>query len=289
MAADAPLSMHCPPLVAWSERLPLQVVLYGRDGALIEEGLAQLGPQAVGVDYFGPLSGAPRQQKLGERGMVVYPSGVEELVDNIHRLARGGVLVRLASGPGLLEQARLAASLGLPVDLLYNRSAISQEQAGGLLEHYLHHHALQAPLEPFHTILACLLDSRNLDLWELARCNPERYLFADQEGNLAASYDDLAAGRCLGSVWDPPGAWQQSGPGRGLREYQEGLPRLQPECLACQFFFFCRGFLRYQAASCQAWQEAFALLSQALGEIAQAREQWRALAGRDQGAGGEPS
>jgi hypothetical protein len=277
--------VHIPPELARSTHLPKRLILYGDQGPALTEALDHLGKKVLGVDFLGPLDQLPRREMLADLSLTILLREVEELVEHVHRLPRESpVLVRLSGGDSLTHRTRITASLGLAVDLLYSHRLLDSAKLDELLKHYLYHKALRAPLEPFHSILDSLLVERNLDFWEAASLNPDHFLFADREGNLALSYKQLERGLFMGSLQDDPANWEQ---GQGRKEfdaYLAGLSRQPSVCLSCHFFFFCRGFLLFDAKSCRAWQDVFTSLLKAFGEINPAREQWRDLSEQEQAA-----
>jgi radical SAM protein with 4Fe4S-binding SPASM domain len=263
---------HTPPFAHLIDILPPGVVLYGADGAALTQALRYCSRKVIGVDFMGPLSEIPPAEILGSVDVVLYTEGEKELIKNFHHLPRRKVLCRIPSGSGLFDSIKLVASLNIVPDLLQNLEEISAEQALDVVRYYLHHRALQVPIEPFHSILSRLVLSQNLDLWEMARYNPDHFVFLDAEGNVGLSYEDLADKRFLGNIHQDPVSWKKSEVYKDLSRYLDELPQTHPECLACPFFFFCRGYMRYKRAECSTLTAVLEELHQASVEINELRE-----------------
>lgn len=63
-------------------------------------------------------------------------------------------------------------SMKIAVDLLYRIDHMGKDTVLNILNHYLHHASLAAPVEPFHSILMSRLKERKISIWSLHQLSP---------------------------------------------------------------------------------------------------------------------
>jgi hypothetical protein len=156
------------------------------------------------------------------------------------------VRVTMPASPGFMKALRLAASLGLSVRLLPGQP--STEGLAELTEaadFYLHHSAVEAPIEPFHTLLVMQRDTASTrTLWEILERDPASFEELDAEGRARWPRDFVA-------------------------QHINGLVGRGAECAACRWQDVCAGYFKWPdpSYSCTGVQRLFAHLEGAAEEI----------------------
>ncbi|MBN1421143.1 MAG: radical SAM protein [Planctomycetes bacterium] len=133
------------------------------------------------------------------------------------------------------------------------------------IERYLHDPGVRSPLEPYHGLFLAIAKGLDISLWDVAGPCPERRVFFDARGNVAADADDLAAGRFLGATGDPPARWLASGRAREIARARSTGPG--DPCIACPAFRLCRGRTRFAGGECGATRAIVETLFRAAAEI----------------------
>jgi len=151
----------------------------------------------------------------------------------------------------------LAAGLGISWE--------SGEDPRAALDTYLHDPAVRSPIEPFHGLLIALTKELDISLWEIAGPSPERRIFFDRRGNVAADPEDLEAGRTLGTMADPPARWLTAGRAREIERARSAGPG--DPCIACSAFRLCRGRTRFAGGDCESMRAVVETLFRAAAEI----------------------
>ncbi|MDB6153063.1 MAG: hypothetical protein JWL90_1516, partial [Chthoniobacteraceae bacterium] len=162
------------------------------------------------------------------------------------------VRVTIYGKPGVLKAARLAASLGLPIRILPGQPSV--EAAAQLLqvaEFYLRDPMVQAPIEPFHSMLATM--GGVATLWTMLEEDP--LVFAHHD----------AAGRAI-----LPRTTQPARP-EFIRTHLAGLIAENAECVDCPWQQACGGYFKWSDRnySCAGVKPLFACMHAAMVEIGQ--------------------
>jgi hypothetical protein len=149
---------------------------------------------------------------------------------------------------------RLAASLGLSIRILPGQpSAETLEQLDEAAEFYLHDPMVQAPVEPFHSLLATMRGTATGTLWAMLEDDPSVFAHHDIAGraNLPRSV--------------------QPAPPEFVREHLASLINEGAECATCPWQQPCAGYFKWpdRGYSCAGVKTLFAHIHTAAEEIGQ--------------------
>lgn len=164
------------------------------------------------------------------------------------------VRVTIPAAPGLVKAVRLAASLGLAMRILPGQpSAETLAELGEAAEFYLRDPMVQAPVEPFHSLLATMRGTADGMLWTILEDDPAVFAHYDAKGReiLARSTQPV-----------PPDF---------VREHFASLIAEETECATCPWQEVCAGYFKWpdRGYSCAGVKLLFALLDTAAEEIGQ--------------------
>jgi hypothetical protein len=155
------------------------------------------------------------------------------------------VRVTLPARPGMMKALRLAASLQLPVRLLPGQpDAAALECLKEAADFYLHDTLVDAPIEPFHSVLAAMRGACDDNLWRITEHDPALFDRRALEGPAAL----------------PP---------HFVSSHFADLVAQGAECATCPWQHGCTGYFKWPDASysCAGVKELFGLLEDAAAEI----------------------
>ncbi len=162
------------------------------------------------------------------------------------------VRVTIPAVPGLLKATRLAASLGLQIRILPGQApAEALVHLEEVVDFYLHDPMVEAPIEPFHSLLACLRSGEMETLWRILEEDPEVFAHIDTDGQCILPRSTQAA---------PPSFVQD----HFSRLIEEGA-----ECASCPWQPMCAGYFKWPdpAYCCEGVKRLFAQIKAAADEI----------------------
>ncbi|HSI83053.1 MAG: hypothetical protein ACAI35_01195 [Candidatus Methylacidiphilales bacterium] len=176
------------------------------------------------------------------------------------------VRITMPATSGFSKAVRLAASLGLPVRILPGQPdediLLELEQAA---DFYLHHAMVEAPMEPFHTILAMMHEHSSTKtyalgaLWVILEEDPALYVRLNTEGvplmpRTGRPVEQNALSRIADFVSD----------------HMNSLLAEGAECATCEWQEPCGGYFKWpdRNYSCRGVRHLFAGLHAASREMA---------------------
>ena len=230
-----------------------------------EEFLRWLSDPAPGLQWLqvegllgDPEPWAVAAQGGGELPLDVVMTDPEAEFAQLYRLvdvrATRDVRVTIPAAPGLVKAARLAASLSLPIRILPGQpSAETLAEIDEAAEFYLHDPMVQAPVEPFHSLLATMRDTAAGTLWAILEDDPSIFAHQDTEGRTTLPRSEQPA---------PPDF---------VREHLASLIAENAECADCPWQQPCAGYFKWpdRGYSCAGVKALFAHLHSAAEEIGQ--------------------
>lgn len=187
--------------------------------------------------------------------LMTNPAAQAPLLHRVARAQRRGRVVRITvpAIPGVLAALRVAASLGLRVRLALGQPSDDVlEELRATVDLYLRGPGTEAPVEPWHSALACVLGHGSPRLWEILEHDPERHRFSDASGR---ETDPLGAGEPL--------------PASFVADLEARLEAAGAECLACELRAFCGGYFKWPdpAYRCTGVRALFAAVRAAADEL----------------------
>ncbi len=172
-------------------------------------------------------------------------------------LAVRDVRVSMPATPGFLKAVRLAASLGLPVQLLPGQpSAEALQELAEVLTFYLHDPMVEAPIEFFHSALAWMRGSQTGSLWIIFEEDPAIFRHYDSNGQ-----PELP--RTARPLVEETSSYDF------VKSHLARLIGEGAECATCPWQLLCQGYFKWPdpTYSCHGVKQLFAALRAAADEI----------------------
>jgi len=164
------------------------------------------------------------------------------------RLSRE-VRVTMPATPGFMKALRLAASLHLAVRLLPRQpDTATLTELTEAVTFYLHDSAVEAPIEPFHSLLAQMRGTAPpVTLWEILEEDPAAFVHLDGAGQPRQAADFVA-------------------------QHVRRIVEQGGECATCPWIGMCAGYFKWPDASysCAGVQRLIGYIESAAEEISQA-------------------
>lgn len=256
--SDQPLLFLPPEIAAAQEERAFVVIVRTR-----EEFLRWLREPAPGLQWLqvegligDPEPWAAAAQGGGEVALDVVMTDPAAEFALLYRLvdvrATRDVRVTIPAAPGLVKAVRLAASLGLSIRILPGQpSAETLAELGETAEFYLHDPMVQAPVEPFHSLLAMMRGTPSGTLWAIIEDDPA--IFAHHD----------AAGRAILP------RTTQSAPPDFVHEHLASLIAENAECATCPWQQPCASYFKWpdRGYSCAGVKALLTRLHDAAEEI----------------------
>jgi len=205
-----------------------------------------------------PEPWAEAAQGSDEVPLDVIMTDPEAEFSHLYRLvdvrAARDVRVTIPAAPGVLKAVRLAASLGLLIRILPGQPA--DELLAFLREiviFYLHDPMVEAPIEPFHSLLSTFRGHETETLWTILEEDPDIFAHLDSQGRAILPRSARPA---------PP---------MFVRDHLARLIEERTECSDCPWQQTCAGFFKWPEPtySCEGVKQLFAQIKAAADEIAE--------------------
>jgi len=142
------------------------------------------------------------------------------------------VRVSIPTKPGFTKAVRLAAALRFEIKLEIDQPSPSETaELTDALNYYLHNSAVEAPVEPFHSLLQEFYGVNRGSLWSIQEEHPGQYHEIGDDGI------EVPHGR-LADL--PLGGLQET----ALEQFEQTLLSSDAECTCCVFRAVCRGYFK---------------------------------------------
>lgn len=155
------------------------------------------------------------------------------------------VRVTIPAAPGCMKALRLASSLQLSVRLLPGQpDAAALAELTEAVHFYLHDPMVEAPVEPFHSLLSAFRSTDDGTLWTFLEQDPATFRYPDAEGLPLLQRDFVET-------------------------HLAGLIEHGAECAACRWQPVCAGYFKWPdpAYTCAGVKALFATIEDAADEI----------------------
>lgn len=187
--------------------------------------------------------------------LLTDPAAQAPLLHRVARAQRRGRALRVTvpAIPGALAAVRVAVSLGLRVRLdLGQPSEGVLDELRATVDLYLRGPGTEAPVEPWHSALACVLGRGSPRLWEILEHDPQRHRFFNESGRET----------------DPRGG-ELPLDASFVADHEARLEASGAECVSCELRGFCGGYFKWPdpAYRCTGVRAVFAALSAAADEL----------------------
>lgn len=257
---DQPLPFLSSELIAEQEERVFVAVVRTRDEFL--RWLCDSSPGLQWLQVEGLLgdaeSWAAAAQGVGDVPLDVIMTHPDRQFGHLYRLvdvrAARDVRVTIPAAAGLMKAVRLAASLGLPIRVAPGQpSEEALAQFDEAAEFYLRDSMVQAPVEPFHSMLAAMRGAAVGTLWTITEDDPA--VFAHQDADGCATLPRST----------------QPAPPEFVRGHLASLIAEGAECADCPWQELCGGYFKWpdRAYSCAGVKQLFARIEAAAEEIGQ--------------------
>lgn len=203
-----------------------------------------------------PEAWAEAAQGAGDVPLDVIMTDPETEFSQLYRLvdvsAARDVRVTIPVTKGFSKAVRLAASLGLPIRILPGQP--TAEMLAGLeemAEFYLRDPTVEAPVEPFHSLLVAMRGAAAGTLWTILEDDPDVFAHLNPEGRAILPRSSEPA---------PPGF---------VSGHLERLVEQRAECADCAWQELCVGYFKWpdSAYRCDGVKQLFARIAAAADEI----------------------
>jgi hypothetical protein len=191
---------------------------------------------------------------------------VHEVVRNTvnHRLV---LLIR--PDPSALRRVNLLGEFNIPMHLDMSAQSAETDVLAALLNHYLHSPTLNAHIAPFNALMKHAMRGKGFSLWDTEYEKPGRYLYISDRGEVTLSKRFSEAGIHFGttsSEWEEIAASEAY---NRLLRYKDELFKGGEECVYCESFGFCEGYLKAvdPSVSCEGWQAVFNRIRRTVKEV----------------------
>lgn len=233
--SDQPL-LFLPAEIADAQEMAFVVIIRTR-----EQFLHWLRESASGLQWLqvegllgDPEPWAAAAQGDGDVSLDVVLADPQAEFAQLYRLvdvrATRDVRVTIPATPGFLKAVRLAASLGLPIRVLPGQPSVETvAQLNEAAEFYLGDPMVQAPLEPFHSLLAGMRGAASGTLWTILEDDPAIFAHHDTSSRTILPRTTHAA---------PP---------EFVAEHLAGLLAENAECTTCPWQQACAGYFKWPA------------------------------------------
>ena len=259
--------------------LPGKVILIAESMEEAQSALGTNRDKVVRLHFVGPISEFRYVSELADLRLVIQGASLSEfLVDHAHLLRRSGTMIRLTDAVEAPKDTRVAASLSLVPDLIDLIPELGRSDIADLLKLYLYDGANSTPIEPFHSLLAGLLQFTEVDLWGIHYEDPTRHHWVNANGDLAFSRKDLREGKFVGNVTAMPGGFHRHESWQRLITERVDVFSSQPDCASCPQYALCRGWALYSTGSCEPWRGLIQELRSVAGELRSLRERFHQFA-----------
>jgi hypothetical protein len=182
---------------------------------------------------------------------------------NLYRLvdacAVRDIRVTVPAVPGFLKAVKLAAALRLPIRVVPGQpTAEVLAELNEAVELYLHGPMVEAPVEPFHSLLASLSGTQAGSLWIILEEDPSEFLRYDADGHArlprSSAFD-------LGEI----------SPAEFVESHLKSLVEQGAECATCPWRQPCGGYFKWPdpGYSCEGVKRLFSIIQTAADEIGQ--------------------
>ena len=205
-----------------------------------------------------PEPWAVAAQGDGDVSLDVVMTDPEAEFSQLYRLvdvqATRDVRVTIPAAPGLVKAARLAASLGLAIRILPGQPSVETlAQLDEAAEFYLRDPMVQAPVEPFHSLLATMRGTATGTLWAMLEDDPSSFAHQDTAGRTILPRST------------------QPAPPEFVREHLASLIAEGAECVNCPWQQPCAGYFKWpdRGYSCAGVKTLFAHIHTVAEEIGQ--------------------
>jgi hypothetical protein len=154
------------------------------------------------------------------------------------------IAVNMTVDSGLLNGVKIVTSaqahVALDLDDVRDPSELM-----AVLNYYLHEPHLSVPVEFFHTLFSSFVQGEPISLAEMYWEDPERLLYVDDAGRVAASARFAAAGKFFGELADGLKVNEDSPLLQEIRNRKKNLFLSRSMCASCEVFELCSGYLRF--------------------------------------------
>ena len=186
----------------------------------------------------------------------VVMSNPEAEFSQLYRLvdvrAARDVRVSIPAAPGFGKAVRLAASLGLPIRILPGQPTEEVlAQLEQVAEFYLRDPMVEAPIEPFHSLLAAQRGGGSETLWRILEVDPDVFARFDANGHAILPRST------------------QPAPPMFVRSHLSHLLERGAECALCPWQESCAGYFKWPDPkySCGGVKQLFARIKAAADEL----------------------
>jgi hypothetical protein len=231
-----------------------QVVLIGKDAGRINRLISLHSDKIRQIHFHGRIADAGTLRRENGKVVKVFTASKKEIIQHSKMMMEKGIYVCPEFPVEKREDISFITSMGIAVDLLYRLETITRKTILEIIDHYLHFPSLNSPVEPFHSILMSKLKNGKLTLWSLYAMPPDTVFYVDDMEIIERP------GKCGNDHYRPlirwkNHQWKESHGHNGFKKYFESIPRDHPGCLACDQFYFCFSWAKYQRDCCELWKE----------------------------------
>lgn len=199
----------------------------------------------------------------------LHPGDAPHLYTNTWLGDRFSLEVLMDVDNGLLQGVKTVTSAMVPVTMNLEEMSDSAELMA-VLNYYLHDTHVQVPVEFFHSMISSCLRGASVALSDFYPESPSQFLYVDESRRVTASARLARAGKFFGTVAGGLKIDEASQLYKDLLDRKKNLVLSGSECIACEGFDLCGGYLRFVDTDfdCDPFLEVFREIKAKAKEIA---------------------